>query len=177
MPDLDHWLPKPSMRVSHRRESGASPERLWDASREVRVSDTRMLGRLIRLRIPGLAPDISFDEMFRAPPFIVLDDTEEHALIAGLVGRIWTLRRDYPRLTDPEEFREWSTGGTARVLFANWIEQAPSGRTSLQSEVRVEAIGAQGRVGVAAVRPLVGAFGNLVGSDGIETAVRLAEGT
>jgi hypothetical protein len=175
MPDLDHWLPKPSMRVAHRRESEVSPERLWDASREVRLSDTHMLGRLVRLRIPGLAPEMSFDEMFRAPPFIVLDDTEERALIAGLVGRIWTLRRDYPRLTDPEEFREWSTGGTARVLFANWIDQTPSGKTTLQSEVRVEAIGAQGRIGVAAVRPLVGAFGNLVGSDGIETAVRLAE--
>jgi hypothetical protein len=28
---------------------------------------------------------------------------------------------------------------------------------------------------VAAVRPLVGSFGNLIGSDGIEAAVRLAE--
>ncbi len=175
MPDLDHWLPKPSMRVAHRRESEASPERLWDASREVRLSDTGMLGRLVRLRIPGLAPDMPFDEMFRAQPFIVLDDTEERALISGLVGRIWTLRRDYPRLTDPEEFRQWSTGGTARVLFANWIEQTASGKTTLRSEVRVEAIGAQGRVGVAAIRPLVGAFGHLVGSDGIETVVRLAE--
>ena len=61
------------------------------------------------------------------------------------------------------------------MLFANWVEQTPSGRAALQSEVRVEAIGAQGRIGVAAVRPLVGAFGNLVGSDGIEAAVRAAE--
>ena len=61
------------------------------------------------------------------------------------------------------------------MAFANWIEQTASGRAALRSEVRVEAIGAQGRVGVAAVRPLVGAFGNLIGSDGIEAAVRLAE--
>jgi hypothetical protein len=163
------------MRVTHRRESDAPPERLWEAARTVRLADARMLGRLVRWRIPGLAPDISFDDLFRAPPFIVLTDTEERTLLSGLVGRIWTLRRDYPRLEDPEEFREWSTGGTARVLFANWIEQTPSGRAALQSEVRVEAIGAQGHVGVAAVRPLVGAFGSLVGSDGIEAAVRLAE--
>ena len=95
--------------------------------------------------------------------------------MSGLVGRIWTLRRDYPRLTDPEEFRTWSTSGTARVLFANWIEDDGNGRAALASEVRVEAIGAQGRIGVAAVRPLVSAFGNLVGSDGIAAAVRLAE--
>jgi hypothetical protein len=174
MPNLDHWLPEPSIRVAHRRESDVPPERLWEAARTVRLADARRLGRIVRWRIPGLAPDISFDEMFRAPPFIVLEE-EERALVSGLVGRIWTLRRDYPRLTDPEEFRQWSTSGTARVVFATWIEQAPSGRTALQSEVRVEAIGAQGRVGVAAVRPLVGAFGNLIGSDGIETAVRLAE--
>ena len=60
-------------------------------------------------------------------------------------------------------------------MFANRIEDSADGRAALSSEVRVEAIGAQGRIGVAAVRPLVGAFGNLVGSDGIEAAVRLAE--
>jgi hypothetical protein len=41
--------------------------------------------------------------------------------------------------------------------------------------VRVEPIGSQGRVGLAAVRPLVSAFQHLIGSDGIDSAVRLAE--
>jgi len=172
MPDLDHWLAKPSMRVAYRRESDATPERLWDACREVTLSDTRRLGRIIRWRIPGLAADLKFDEMFRAPPFIVLTEDDGHVLISGLVGRIWTLRRDYPRLNDPGEFREWSTPGTAKVVFANWIEE---GRTAVCAEVRVAAIGAQGRIGIAAVRPLVSAFGSLVGSDGLEAAVRLAE--
>ncbi|HUA06580.1 MAG TPA: hypothetical protein VMB27_21925 [Solirubrobacteraceae bacterium] len=171
MPDLDHWIAKPSMRVAHRRESDATPERLWEASREVKLTDTRRLGRIIRWRIPGLAPDLKFDEMFRAPPFLVLAE-DENALISGLVGRIWTLRRDYPRLTDPEEFRDWSGSGTAKVLFANWIEHEP---TAVCAEVRVAAIGAQGRLGIAAVRPLVSAFGGLVGSDGLEAAVRRAE--
>jgi hypothetical protein len=175
MPDLDHWLPKPSIRVAHRRESDAAPERLWTASRELKLADSRRLGRIVRWRIPGLAPDITYDELFRNPPFIVLCEIDGRTLLSGLVGRIWTLRRDYPRLEDPEEFREWSTAGTARVLFANWVQETPSGRAALQSEVRVDAIGLQGRVGVAAVRPLVGSFGNLIGSDGIEAAVRLAE--
>lgn len=175
MPDLDHWLAKPSMRVAYRRESDATPERLWDASRKVKLADARRLGRLVRWRIPGLAPDLTFDEMFRSPPFIVLAEDDGRALVSGLVGRIWTLRRDYPRLADPEEFRDWSTSGTARVLFANWIEDTDNGHGALESEVRVEAIGAQGRIGVAAVRPLVSAFGNLVASDGIAAAVRLAE--
>jgi hypothetical protein len=163
------------MRVAHRRETSATPDQLWEAARGVRLSDARLLGRLVRWRIPGLAADLAFDELFRAPPFIVLAQAPGRALLSGLVGRIWTLRRDYPQLEDPEQFRTWSTPGTARVVFANWIETASDERAAINAEVRVEAIGAQGRVGVAAVRPLVGAFGSLIGSDGIEMAVRRAE--
>lgn len=133
-----------------------------------------MLGRLVRWRIPGVPADASFEELFRNPPFTVLH-SEESALISGLVGRIWTLRRDYPRLSDPQEFREWSKGGTARVLFAHWVEPAADGRTVLSSEARVEGLGTQGRVGVAAVRPLVRGFNYLISTDGIEPAVRRAE--
>jgi hypothetical protein len=171
-PNLDDWLPNPSIRVSHRRRTEAPPDRLWEAAQTVRLRDARRLGRLVRWRIPGLTADLTFDKMFRNPPFIVLDETPGRLLVSGLVGRIWTLRRDYPELEDPEEFRTWQTSGTARVLFANWIEDGP---TEIHAEARVEAIGAQGRVGVAAVRPLVRAFGSLIGSDGIEVAARRAE--
>jgi len=175
-PDLDAWLPKPALRVRQRRESRASAEQLWEAAQTVRLSETRVLGRLVRWRIPGLPSDLAFDELFRAPPFLVLGEAPGRMLISGLVGRIWTLRRDYPELEDPEEFRDWHTPGTARVLFANWIETAGDGHgASIHVEARVEAIGAQGRVGVAAVRPLVRAFGSLIGSDGIELAARRAE--
>jgi hypothetical protein len=174
-PELDRWLENATIRVAHRRESSAPPELLWKAAQSLQLTDAGLLGRLVRWRIPGTSAELSFDEMFRSPPFSVLDGERETALVSGLVGRIWTLRRDYPQLSDPEEFRTWSTRGTARVLFANWTEDAPDGRSALNSEVRVEAIGAQGRVGVATVRPLVRAFQYLVGSDGIEAAVRRAE--
>jgi hypothetical protein len=45
----------------------------------------------------------------------------------------------------------------------------------LISEARVHPVGSQGRMGVAAVRPLVRGFHNLVGSEGIAAAVRRAE--
>lgn len=173
-PDLDHWIDKPSMRVAHRRQTTATADRLWQAARDVRLTDARLLGRLVRWRIPGLETDLTFDEMFRTPPFTVLAEEPDRMLVSGLVGRIWTLRRDYPELKDPEEFRAWDASGTARVLFANWIEESADTST-IHAEVRVEAIGAQGRMGVAAVRPLVRAFGSLIGSDGIEVAARRAE--
>ncbi len=174
-PDLEHWLPRPGLRVSHRLETSAPADLLWDAARSVRLQDTAMLGRLIRWRIPGTRGDISFAELFENPPFIVLETGTDLALVSGLVGRIWTLRRDYPRLAHPEEFSRWDKRGTARVMFANWIEPAVDGRSALVSETRVEALGGQGRVGVATVRPLVSTFHGLVGSDGIAAAISRAE--
>jgi hypothetical protein len=173
-PDLNDWLPNAAIQVAHRRHSDVPADQLWEAACGVRLTDARLLGRLVRWRIPGLAPDLTFDQLFRAPPFIVLAEHEHRMLVSGLVGRIWTLRRDYPLLRGPEQFRAWQVPGTARVVFANWIEPLTAGGAAISAEVRVEAIGAQGRIGVAAVRPLVSAFGALVGSDGLEAALRRA---
>ncbi len=177
VPDLDRWLPDPALRVHHWREADASADALWEAARRVRVADVGLLGRLIRWRIPETRAGITFDELFREPPFLVLEASDGRALVSGLVGRIWTLRRDYPTLSDANEFRQWSKSGTARVLFANWVQEPGDGaRPRLVSEARVEAIGSRGRVGVAAVRPLVRTFHGLIGTDGLERAVKTAEG-
>jgi hypothetical protein len=173
-PQLDEWIDDPALRVRHRRESTASADALWRAAREVSLSDTALLGRLVRWRIPGLARDATYDGLFREPPFVVLE-TGERMLVSGLAGRIWTPRRDYPQLQTPDDFREWSQRGTARVVFAHWAQQLDDQRAALASEVRVQPIGAQGMIGVAAVRPLVRSFQQLVGSDGISAAVRRAE--
>jgi hypothetical protein len=173
-PNLDDWLGDAALRVQHRRESSAPADALWAAARAIRLCDTARLGRLVKWRIPGVERDMTFDALFRESPFVVLAEGE-WSLVSGLVGRIWTLRRDYPQLTTPQEFCEWSQRGTARVAFAHWVEPATEGRAVLASEARVQALGAQGRVGVAAVRPVVRAFHSLVGTEGISAAVRRAE--
>ncbi len=172
--ELDRWLAAPAVRVTHEGFSTADADRLWAGTREVRIGDTGMLGRLIRWRIPGTTAELEFDRLFREPPFIALDERDD-GLLSGLVGRIWTLRRDYPRLDDPEQFRKWSERGTARVLFATWVEPRSPHGAALCSEVRVEAFGRQGMLGLAAVRPLISGFHHLVGSEGIAAAVRAAE--
>jgi hypothetical protein len=173
-PDLDKWLPDPALRVFHQRRSTASADDLWQAARAVRLGDTAVLGRLVSWRIPGLPREEGFDELFRQPPFMVLEECE-HVLVSGLVGRIWTLRRDYPQLRSSQEFRDWSQSGTARVLIANWIAPADGHGSVIAAEARVDAIGTRGRLGLRAVRPLVRSFEHLVGSDGITAAVRRAE--
>ena len=173
-PDLDRWLPGPTVRVRHEREAAADAGALWQAARAVRTSETRRLGRLVRLRIPGLPADVSYDELFRAPPFLVLQEGE-HALIAGIVGRIWTVRRDYPTLSVPEDFRRWSDRGTVRVLFAHWVQPLGDHAARLVSEARVSGGDAMARLGLAAVRPLIIASHQLIGSEGLTRAVRRAE--
>jgi hypothetical protein len=173
IPDLDRWLPDPAVRVTHRRQSAAAADRLWKSARELRLADTRLLGRLIRWRIPGVAAASSFEDLFCNSPFTVLARGEV-SLISGLVGTIWTLRRDYPEV-DPDEFRDWSRSGTAKVVYAHWVQSADRGRSELRSETRVQAFGAQGRLGLASVRPLIIGFEQLVGTDALAAAVRRAE--
>lgn len=172
-PDLDLWLPDPAIKVSHRRRSSASAEELWQAAADLRLADTRLLGRLVRWRIPGTPTDTSFQELFSDPPFTVLAQAER-ALVSGLVGRIWTLRRDYPEI-DPEGFRRWDRPGTAKVVFAHWAAPIDGGSATLYSETRVKSFGAQGRLGLASVRPLVRAFEYLIGSEALAAAARRAE--
>ncbi len=173
-PDLDRWLAKPGLHVAHRRRSRVTTDRLWEAAGSVRLADAALLGRLVGWRLPGTRPDLTFDELFRRPPFVVLEEGEA-MLTCGMVGRIWTLRRDYPRLDDPEDFQRFAQRGTARVLFAHWAQNAGDGGSLLTTEVRVEAIGVQGRIGVRALRPLVNAFQGLIASEGMQAAVRAAE--
>jgi hypothetical protein len=171
---LDSWIEDPTIRVSHRRTSRADASALWRAAQSITLRDAQLLGRLVRWRIPGTPADISFDELFRRAPFTLLHEGETH-LLSGIAGRIWTLRRDYPVLHGPDAFRAYATSGTVRVLFASWAEDLPDGGGALCSEVRVEAFGRQGRLGLATVRPIVRGFHQLIGSDGIAAAVRRAD--
>lgn len=172
--ELESWLPDPAVRIAHVRASDLAPDRVWSAAQRMRLDQTRVLGRLVRWRIPGLAPAATFGELFADPPFCVLAKGERW-MLSGLVGRIWTLRRDYPQLGGPDEFRQWSQPGTAKVLFAHWAQERPAGGSALHSEARVIAYGLQGRVGLASVRPLISGFHHLISTDAMATAVRLAE--
>jgi hypothetical protein len=171
---LDRWLPEPAIRTHHRRASLVGPTQLWNAALTVRLSDTRLLGRLIRWRIPATSADQSFDELFHTYPFTVLEE-DEGLLISGLCGRIWTLARDYPDLAGPEAFRDWDRSGTVRVLFAHWVERGKGNELELVSEARVQPVdsGAERRLRI--LWALIGPFEGLVGTDGLKAAVQRAE--
>jgi hypothetical protein len=170
--DLDGWLDSWAVRTHHRRVSPADAHTLWAEAGAVRLRDCRLLGRLIRARIPGLGRDQTFGALFRTDPFNVLEEGPTW-LASGLCGRIWTLRRDFTVLADPADFRTWQVPGTARVLFAHWAEPAPTGSV-LVSEVRVGAVDRRAEFYVRGLGPFIAAFQGLVALEPLALATERA---
>jgi len=170
---LDAWLPDPAVRSRHRRRSSADPGRLWEAASEVRLAETRSLGRLVRWRIPGTTEDQTFRELFARYPFCVLEEGDGWSL-SGLCGRIWTFQRDYPRLGGPEDFRAWSEPGTARVLFAHWVEGDGDGSV-LHSEARIGPVDRRAALRVRSLWMVIGVFERAIGGEALALAADRAE--
>jgi hypothetical protein len=171
---LDPWLPAPVVRTHHRRRADADAGALWEAASRVRLADTGRLGRLVRWRIPGLDPALTYHDLFRGYPFTVLEANDQ-LLVSGLCGRIWTLARDYPRLEGPEAFADWSERGTVRVLFAHWARPLPGGGAELVSEARVQPTDRVAALRVRALWSVVGPFQRLVAAEPLALAARAAE--
>jgi hypothetical protein len=172
---LDAWLPAATIRTQHRRTAAAGPGRLWESARAATLAETRTLGRLVRWRIPGTAAGSTFDQLLRAYPFTLLEE-DQHLLVSGLCGRIWTLARDYARLPAPAAFRDWDEPGTVRVLIAHWVEPLGDGRTEIVSEARVAAVDRAAAARLRALWVVMGPFDHLVAAEGLTAAVRRAEG-
>ena len=175
IPSLDDWMPDPQVRTHHRRSAAVAPGALWAQARDLRLCDTRTMGRLVGWRIPGVPADQTFSGLLSAYPFTVLAEGEDW-LLSGLCGRIWTLHRDYPRLSGPDDWRSWDEPRSARVLFGHWVEPDGDGRSTLVSEARVCATDATGRLRLKALWFVVGRFEALIGAEPLEIAVRRAAG-
>jgi hypothetical protein len=172
-PDLDRWLSAPAVRTSHRRESRAGAHALWLAATSVRLRDCRLLGRLVGVRVSGTEPEMTFDTLFRAPPFVLLEEGPTW-LLSGLCGRIWTVRGELARLSGPQAFLDWHEPATVRVLFAHWAE--PLGDAAmLHSEVRVAAVDRRAAFYLRALEPFIAAFQGLIGLESLSLAVRRAD--
>lgn len=172
---LDDWLGEPVVRTRHRRRAAAAPDDLWTAARELRLSETGTLGRLVRWRIPGTKPDQTFRGLLSEYPFVVLAEGERWSL-SGLCGRIWTMTRDYPRLDGPEAFRAWSEPGTVRVVLATWVTADGDGGSEIVSEARVAPVDRAAELRLRSLWVVIGMFERLIGAESLELAVAHAEG-
>ena len=175
-PDLDSWLPDPPVRTLHRRSAKADADRLWDAAEAVRLRDTPALGRAVRWRIPDTPADRSYRDLFREYPFTTLAEGTRWS-VSGLCGRIWTFRRDYPRIEGAEDFLAWHRRGTVRVLLAHWIEPDGPSQNALVSETRIKPVDGQARIRIRALWLVVGRFERLIDGEALRVATQRAEGS
>ena len=171
--DLDAWLPDAQIRTFHRRKARASADELWQAAETVQVCEAPTLGRIVRWRIPGTPGDIPFRDVFRRYPFTVLDEGE-HWSVSGLCGKIWTLRRDYPRIEGADEFLAWDRPDTVRVVFGHWVEE-DGDRATLVSETRIQPVDRRARLRTRALWTALGRFERSIGGEVLRVAARRAE--
>ena len=131
------------------------------------------LGRAVRWRIPGTSSDLLFRDLFRQYPFTVIDEGARWS-VSGMCGRIWTLRRDYPRIESADDFLAWDQRGTVRVLLAHWIEPEGPGRNALVSEARIKPVNVQAGLRLRALWAVVGHLDRLIGGEVLRVAARRA---
>ncbi|HEV7363156.1 MAG TPA: hypothetical protein VGN71_02115 [Solirubrobacteraceae bacterium] len=172
---LDAWLPDPHARTRHVRSSPAPPERLWAAAERVRVRDTVTLRPLIMLRLGEDAPavDTRFRELFRRPPFVLLEEGERWSA-SGLAGRLWARRGGLARLERPEEYRAWAKPGTARVALLNAVLPRPGGGSEIVTETRVRCVDRRALIRFRPYWTVMGPFSRFIRIDLLAAAVRRA---
>ncbi len=133
-----------------------------------------MFGKAVSWRIPGTAPELTFRDLLRRYPFVVIAEGERWS-VSGLCGRIWTLQRDYPELGGAEEFLAWDQPGTVRVLLAHRVEPDGEGRHALVSEARIKPTDRLAAIRMRALWLVVGGFDRFIAGEVLRNAARSAE--
>jgi hypothetical protein len=87
-----------------------------------------------------------------------------------MCGRIWTIRRDYPRIEGAEDFLAWDEPGTVKVLLADWVESDGPRRNALVSEARIEPADRQAGLRLRALWAVLGHLERLIGSEVLRVA-------
>ena len=158
------------------QRASVPPARLWEAAQSVRVRDTRTLRPIIALRFGPYAPsaDLTFRELFRRPPFALLEESE-HCSISGLAGRLWALGDVFARLEGPEDYAAFADPGMAKVAVLHQVRPLGGDASEIVSEARVWCTNRSARLRFTPFWAVVGRFSIFIGLDLLATAVRRAQ--
>ena len=137
-PRLEDWLDPHGAHAPPPRGCGGPGRAVGGGPRAAALRDAR-LGRVVRWRIPGLRTDQTFDALFRAYPFTLLEEGETFS-ISGLCGRIWTLARDYPAARRPRGLPRLGRARHGARPVRPLGRAGADGGAELFSEARVEPV-------------------------------------
>ena len=160
----------------HVQRAAVPPERLWAAAQSVRVRDTRTLRPIIALRFGPYAPspDTTFRELFRRPPFTLLEESG-HASVSGMAGRLWALGDVFARIEGPDDYAAFADSGTAKVAVLNQVRPLAGGDSEILSEARVWCTNRSARLRFAPFWAVIGRFSIFIRLDLLATAARRAQ--
>ena len=147
-----------AVRTHHRRARRRPPTSCGRRRAALRLSDTRPLGRLVRWRIPGVGGDQTFDELFRAYPFTLLDEGDEPARSPGCAGGSGRSPRDYPRSPGPTTFAPGTSAGRCGCCSRTGPRRARTAASELVSEARVEPVDRAAALRLRALWTVIGPF-------------------
>jgi hypothetical protein len=140
---LDDVLPAPHFRERHRRRIAASPDAVWTALHEVRLSDSPLARVLMDLRtLPlrlgrGRRPGLVAGRFLEDGPLSVLVAEPERIVVGGGVLQPWTLRggKKSPQL-NARALRTFNEPGWVKCAIG-FVLEPHDDRTMLRTETRV----------------------------------------
>ncbi|MFY9607449.1 MAG: hypothetical protein WAU45_02395 [Blastocatellia bacterium] len=142
---IDEILPRYDTVERHQIKIMAPAHIVYEAVRELDLSDSRVVRLLFRLReAPGVCRAKSRDTRrlgltlrdLVASGFIILGERANEEIVLGLVGRFWSASGNIKRM-DAEAFNAFASPGFAKAAWNFSISQDEAGATKLATETRV----------------------------------------
>jgi hypothetical protein len=142
---IDEILPRYDAVERHQIEILAPAHIIYEAVRELDLSDSRVVRLLFRLReMPGVFRSKRRDTRrlgltlrdLVASGFIVLGERPNEEIVLGLVGRFWTAGGHIKRM-DAQAFNAFASPGFAKAAWNFSLGKDEDGVTELATETRV----------------------------------------
>jgi len=136
-----------------------SPSAAYQAMEQVRLSDSRIISALTRMRGLG-APRGTLLDGLRAR-FSVLKEEPGHELVLGIVGQFWRLRGNVCEI-DAAAFVEFHQIGFAKSAWNIMFEEVEGHGTRISTETRVQCLDAASRMKFRVYWTFVAPFSGLI---------------
>ncbi|MEK6304040.1 MAG: hypothetical protein AABO41_25335 [Acidobacteriota bacterium] len=180
---IDEYFPSYDVVERHRIEVNAPSNLVYDAARNLDLSDSRIVRALFRLReIPGWCRSrhsraqrlgLTLEDLL-ASGFVVLGERSEEEIVLGLVGRFWTASGGIKRV-DAKAFFAFSSPGYAKAAWNFSLRETPDAVTELTTETRVLCLDNLSRRRFRLYWTLVAPFSGLIRMEALRSIKRAAE--
>ena len=180
---IDEHLSSYDVVERHQLTIHAPAHAVFDAVRALDLSDSRIVGWLLRLRglagkrRPGRRDDqrsgLTLQNLI-ASGFIVLGERLDEEIVLGLVGRFWTPHGGIKRM-DAETFVGFASPGYAKAAWNFSLSQTSEVETKLATETRVLCLDDSSRRKFKLYWRLVAPFSGLIRMEALRSIKRAAE--